>query len=144
MIQDTLRFGSRADFTLERYATRIERLNQRLLDRASASYMDADACHIAQWLEKYRDELFTFLSHPEVPAANNHGEREFRPAVIWRKVIQGTHSERGAETQAGLMSILRTLKRRGDNPITILVAALREYVRTGHLPPFPPVITSEE
>jgi len=66
------------------------------------------------------------------------------PAVIWRKVIQGTHSERGAETQAGLMSILRTLKRRGDNPITILVAALREYVRTGHLPPFPPVITSEE
>ena len=90
MIQDTLRFGSRADFTLERYATRIERLNQRLLDRASASYMDADACHIAQWLEKYRDELFTFLSHPEVPPTNNHGEREIRSPVLIRKIMYGT------------------------------------------------------
>jgi len=47
-------------------------------------------------------------------------------------------------TQGILMTVFRTLKRRGYNPIATLVAALREYVRTGHLPPFPPVRTSEE
>ena len=71
MIQDTLRFGSRADFTLERYATRIERLYRRLLDLSLGNYTNADARRLALRLEKYRDELFTFLSHPEVPATNN-------------------------------------------------------------------------
>ena len=65
-------------------------------------------------------------------------------AAVRRKVIQGDRSERGAGTQAGMMSLLRTLKQRGYNPIPTLVAAPREYVRTGHLPPFPPVFISEE
>ena len=64
-----------------------------------------------------------FLSHPEVPATINPCEREIRSAV--------------------LMTIFNTL-RGGYNPITTLVSALREFVRTGHLPPFPPVRTSEE
>ena len=57
-----------------------------------------EARRLARRLEKYRDELFTFLSHPEVPATNNHGEREVRSAVIWRKVMQGNRSNRGAGT----------------------------------------------
>ena len=60
------------------------------------------------------------------------------------KIMYGNRSDEGALTQGVLMSIFRTLKRRGYNPIVTLVSALREYVRTGHLPPFPPVITSEE
>ena len=144
LIQDALRLRARADFTPERYAARIERLYERLLDLALARYTDADARRLANRLEKYRDELFTFLSHPEVPATNNHGEHEVRSAVLIRKIIYGNRSDEGALTQGVLMSIFRTLKRRGYNPIATLVAALREYVRTGHLPPFPPVITSEE
>ncbi|MFB3786736.1 MAG: hypothetical protein ACE15F_10235 [bacterium] len=58
--------------------------------------------------------------------------------------MSGNRSDQGALTHGVLMSIFRTLKRRGYHPITTLVSALREYVRTGHLPPFPPVITSEE
>ncbi len=57
--------------------------------------------------------------------------------------MYGHRSDQGALTQGVLMSLFRTLKRRGYNPIAILVAAQREYDRTGHLPPFPPVITSE-
>ncbi len=42
------------------------------------------------------------------------------------------------------MTVSHILKRSGYNPIATLVAALREYIRTGHLPPFPPVRTLEE
>ncbi len=126
------------------YTRRIIQLYQHLLDVTLASYTDADAHRLTNRLEKYRDEFFTFLSHPEVPATNNHGEREVRFAVLLRKIIYGNRSDEGALTQGILMTVLRTLKRRVYNPIATLVAALQEFVRTGHLPSFPPVSTSEE
>ncbi|MFB3788973.1 MAG: hypothetical protein ACE15F_21650 [bacterium] len=86
----------------------------------------------------------TFRDHPEASPTNNHVEWEIRPTEIWRIVIPGTRSVQGALDQGVLMSIFRTLKRRGYNPIATLVSTLREYVRTGHLPLFPPVVTSEE
>lgn len=142
LIKDALRLRAREDFTPENCAPRIERLYVRLLDLATANYTDKDAKRLAKRLEKYRDELFTFLDHPEVPSDNNHAEREIRSAVIMRKVIYGNRSDEGALTQSVLMTVFRTLKRRGYNPITTLVSALREYIRTGKLPPFPPVISS--
>lgn len=39
--------------------------------------------------------------------------------------------------QAVLMSIYRTLKLRGHDPIRTIVAALSESLRTGKLPPLP-------
>ena len=104
----------------------------------------ADARRLAQRLEKDRDEVFTFLSYPEVPATNNHGMREVRFAVLIRKIMYGNRGDPGVLTQRVLMSIFRTLKRRSYNPIAILVAALRESIRRGYLLPFPPGITSEE
>ncbi len=92
---------------------------------------------------KYQDELFTFLSHPEVPATNNHGESGIHSTVLIREIMYSNRSDQGALTQGVLMSIFRPLKRRDYNPIGILFSALREYLRTGHLPPFPPVSTSE-
>ena len=56
--------------------------------------------------------------------------------VIWKNSL-GNRSEKGANCQAVLMSIYRTLKRRGLNPIDSVVNALREYVKTGTLPPLP-------
>src|SRR5947208_3266419 len=47
-----------------------------------------------------------------VPSGNNHGERQIRPAVIARKHSYANGSEDGAETQALLMSVFRTLKHR--------------------------------
>ena len=79
--------------------------------------------------------MFTFLDHPEVPLDNNHGERQIRPAVIVRKNSYANGSEDGAETQAILMSVFRTLKQRGHNPVSAVLEAVRTYLRTGQLPP---------
>jgi len=142
MIQDALRLRAREDYTPEKYASRIEQFYKRLLDLALDPYSDKDARRLAKRLEKYRDELFTFLTHPNVPSDNNHAEREIRTAVLMRKIIYGNRSANGALTQSVLMTVFRTLKRRGYNPISTLVSALGDYIQTGKLPPFPPVITS--
>ena len=73
----------------------------------------------------------------DVPYDNNFAERQIRPAVVLRKNSQCNHSERGAATQAVLMSVYRTLKLRGLNPMDTIVSALATYTQTGHLPPLP-------
>jgi transposase len=54
-----------------------------------------------------------------------------------RKNSLCNRSEPGARTQAILMSVYRTLKLRGHDPLDTIVAALREYVRSVILPPLP-------
>ncbi len=48
-----------------------------------------------------------------------------------------TGSEDGATTQAVLMSVFRTLRQRGHNPVTAVTAAARTYLSTGQLPSLP-------
>ena len=74
---------------------------------------------------------------------NNFAERMIRPAVILRKNSQSNRSEKGAAVQAVLMSIYRTLKLRGHNPIATVAKALRTYVQTGRLPPLPEEIVAD-
>ena len=88
-------------------------------------------------LRRYQNDLFTFLDQPGVPFDNNAGERAIRPAVIIRKNSYGNRSQRGADCQAVLMSIFRTLKQRGHDPIRTVIDALATYLTTGQLPPLP-------
>lgn len=61
--------------------------------------------------------------------------------MIARKDSYANGSEDGAETQAVLMSVLRTLKQRGHNPVSAALDAVRHSLRTGKLPPLPKPIT---
>jgi transposase len=88
-------------------------------------------------LKRHRHELFTFLEHADVPFDNNLAERAIRPAVIIRKNSYCNRSERGADIQAVLMSIYRTLTQRGHSFLETITQALRTYVSTGALPPLP-------
>jgi len=59
------------------------------------------------------------------------------------RIIEDIPADNGAATQAVLMSIYRTLKLRGHNPMDAIADALRTYLTTGQLPPLPaPVIAS--
>jgi len=75
--------------------------------------------------------------HEELPQDNKAGERGIRPAVLILKNSYANGSEKGAQTQAIFMTILRTLKMGGHNPLQVLVDALKSYVRSGQLPPLP-------
>ena len=61
-----------------------------------------------------------------------------------RKNSYGNRSERGAETQDILMTVLRTLKQRGHQPLDLLPTILAHYIETAQLPPLPQNITPGE
>ncbi len=144
LIRDGIRLRKRLDFTPERYRSRILRIDARLQKLATWKdesgrplYADGDRQRLSKRLRRHWDHLFTFLDKPEVPFDNNLAERAIRPAVILRKASQSNRSEQGAATQSVLMTVFRTLKLRGLDPIRTVTAALRTYVRTGELPPLP-------
>jgi DNA-directed RNA polymerase subunit N (RpoN/RPB10) len=122
-----------------RYARVLDRLNI-LCGKTSR---DADVNRLSARVRKYSDGMFTFLIEENVDHTNNHAEREIRPAVIMRKVIQQNRSDRGAHTQEVLMSVFRTLKLRGHDPMKTVVSALSDYLITGTLPPLPVVKLSD-
>jgi transposase len=137
LIRDGIRLRKRADFDPRRYGALIRRIDRRLMDLAQASHADADAQRLAKRLGRHCDSLFTFLDHPDVPYENNHAERMIRPAVILRKNSQSNRSDKGAMTQSILMSVYRTLKLRGRDPVATVTDALRTFTATGRLPPLP-------
>jgi transposase len=64
--------------------------------------------------------------------------------VILRKNSYGNRSQRGADCQAVLMSVFRTLKQRGHDPIQTVVQAIEHYLAHNQLPPLPPPKTASD
>ena len=137
LLSDGIRLRKRPDFTPDRYQSRINRLNHRVGQMAGEEHVDADARRLTKRLRRYGEYLFTFLDYPDVPADNNFAERQIRPAVILRKNSQSNRSDRGAATQAILMSVYRTLRLRGLDPTETITNALKTYLITAALPPLP-------
>jgi hypothetical protein len=125
------------EFSEATYASRRERLTVRLRKLLDTPWKDGQAKRLIKRLRRHQDDLFTFVDQVDVPFDNNAAERAIRPAVIIRKNSYGNRSQRGADCQAVLMSIFRTLKQRGHDPIQVIVTALATYLTTGQLPPLP-------
>jgi transposase len=143
LIRDSIRLSKRRkELSSERFASRRQRLGRRLHDLLVQPWEDRHARRLVKRLRRHEAELFTFLDHPEVPSDNNHAERQIRPAVMVRKNSYANGSDDGAETQAVLMSVFRTLKQRGHNPVSATLEAVRAYLRTGQLPPLPEPIAA--
>jgi transposase len=143
LIGDAIRLRHLPDYDPHHYAGRVRRIDARLCALADTPYEDKDATRLAKRLGKYRDYLWTFLDEPNVPYDNNFAERQLRPAVILRKNSQSNRSEKGAATQAILMSIYRTLQLRGLNPTQTIADALKAYIKTGTLPPLPDKLSAD-
>lgn len=107
MIRDGIRLRKRPDFSPEKYRGRILRLGRRLDALIATEPDDADARRLLKRLRRTGDHLFTFLDYPQIPFENNFTERQIRPAVVLRKNSQSNRSDRGATTQAVLMSVYR-------------------------------------
>lgn len=137
LLGDAIRLYKQRERDDPAFASRRERLHARLAELIDTSWQDKQAQRLIKRLRRHQGDLFTFLDRPDVPFDNNHAERAIRPAVIIRKNSYANRSERGADAQAVLMSIYRTLKQRGHDPITTICNALTTYLTTGHLPSLP-------
>ena len=138
LIRDSIRLSKRRkELSATSFGSRRQRLDVRLSELLAKPWQQRHARRLVKRLRRHACELFTFLDHAEVPFDNNHGERQIRPAVIARKNSYANGSEDGAETQAALMSVFRTLKQRGHNPVSVVTTAVRTYLQTGQLPCLP-------
>ena len=138
LLGDAMRLKRRVAVAAEELASRRKRLHARLDELIATPWQDKQARRLIKRFKRHRHDLLTFLDYPDVPYDNNAGERAIRPAVIIRKNSYCNRSQRGADAQAVLMSIYRTLKQRGHDPLATITQALSDYLRTGKLPPLPP------
>lgn len=64
-------------------------------------------------IKKCRQNLFVFVTNPDIPPTNNSSEQALRPCAIFRKVTNCFRSQWGAELYAGVRSVIETARRRG-------------------------------
>jgi len=74
-------------------------------------------------IEKYRDDLIRFVTHPDVEFHNNRAERQLRPLVIGRKVSFGSNTKNGALRHCIIHSIVETCKLQDRDPIEFMKRA---------------------
>lgn len=88
-------------------------------------FTNPDNGRLARHLLRYEKALFVFLHRPGLEATNWPSEHAIRPAVVNRKSAGGNRSNQGAQTQAVLMTLLRTGHQKGLEPCAPLAAILR-------------------
>jgi transposase len=143
LVLDGLRLGrQRTEISRVCFERRKALLQQRLVDLYVRPSSNENAERLRKRLERHRNEIFTFLDYPEVTADNNHAERQIRPAVVSRKTSYGNRSKEGADVQAMLLSVFRTLELRGYDPVNTLLFLVQEHLRTGKPMTLPPAIPS--
>ena len=78
-------------------------------------------------LSKYRDYIFTFLYHPDVPPDNNSSERAIRNIKIKQKVSGQFKSPNGAFIFAVLRSVTDTMIKNDLNVVKFLNVIANSY-----------------
>ena len=71
---------------------------------------------LCQRVQRFLEQLFTFVVDPRVPPDNNAAERAVRPLAVCRKISGGTRSERGSDTKGILASLFGTWRLKALNP----------------------------
>lgn len=95
------------------YYRAMERFGRRIMTGYSSK---SSLVKGINYFIKNFDQLTLFLKFEDVPIDNNSQERLMRSPVIGRKTWYGTHSKRGAETNAVLFSLVESCKLNKVNP----------------------------
>lgn len=135
LLRDAIRLRSKADaLEPQLFEKREARLTRRLQVLINSDHQDKDCRRLVKRLRRHQNELLTFLDHPEVEWYNNRVERQLRPAVVTRKNSGGNHSDRGAETQAVMMTIFFTLALRDHDEVNTVIQMVEAYLKIGKTP----------
>ncbi len=82
----------------------------------------------------HRDAMWRFVDDPGVEPTNNHGERELRSLVTWRKSSFGSQSERGDAFAANLKSVIQTCRKQRQNVLAYLRSAVQAALHNASTP----------
>ncbi len=104
-----------------------------VLARAAAADIKGVSGSCAYILE-HRQALWMFVDHDGVDPTNNHGERELRAFVLWRKRSFGTQSERGNRFAERLMTVAHTARKQKRNVFEFLIGCCEAQRDDGPTP----------
>jgi hypothetical protein len=131
VLREAIEVAQRREQLTERgYGRRVHQLEERLdvwLVWQGAEPGDA-LPRLARHGAVHRDEWFTFLYDPAVPATNNHAERMLRPAVICRKIGGCNKSPVGAVVHGVLASLAVSCKQQGKRFVDLAMSLFRSPV----------------
>jgi hypothetical protein len=123
LLKDAIRLSEKKNQVSQACFLRFKkRLYRRLEQFLATPCQDKDAQRLTKRLNRHKQELFTFLEHEGVSPYNNHAEQQMRKPVLTRKVSQQNRPAQGANTQAILMTLLRSAELQGANPVENLLA----------------------
>ena len=93
----------------------VERLSDLLL--ISVPKNRKDFCAFHKRIHKYKEYVFTFLFHQEVPPENNASERAIRNVKVKQKVSGQFKTQDGAQLYAIIRSVTDTCIKNGQNVV---------------------------
>lgn len=137
LLQDGLALRDRREAnTISEHGLAVARgrLEHRLDHLLTARLSDEDNRRFRKHLARHRDDIFTFLYHPDIEAANWPAEQAIRPAVVNRKVFGGNRTEAGARAQEVLASWFATCVQLSHDAMECLSQLIRH--RPEHRPAY--------
>lgn len=111
----------------------LRREMNQLLRRGTRCRLKRAAKFCAELL-RLEGALWTFARVKGIEPTNNHAERMLRPAVIWRKTSQGSHSLAGCRFVERILTAVQTLRLRGRSVMDYLEQTVHAW-RHGLSPP---------
>lgn len=122
-----VRDGTLTRRTFQRRMVPVRAKIGRLL-RKAAVCAGGKTAGMAEEMLKLEKALFTFVDVEGVDPTNNLAERKIRPAVIYRKLSFGTHSEAGSRFIERILTVTATLRQQNRNVLEYLTAAYAAHM----------------
>ena len=113
--------GSAKDQAMAQLEAKLDKLTRMRVTKGRAETL-------VKRIEKYRDNLIRFVTHPDVEFHNNRAERQLRPIVVNRKVSFGSSTAEGARRYCIIHTIVETCKLQNIDPIDFI---RRAYLSDG-------------
>ena len=125
LIQDALLLHSRhKKLTPEQWKLDKKKIFSRFkyLSKTPVNHPKAET--LRKRLFRHKEEILTFLNHPEIEPDNNRAERALRNSVLLRKIVFGNRSDQGTKNISLITTIIRTAKLKKLDPPKVLQTLL--------------------
>lgn len=143
LFQDAIALGKRRDqLSTTAYVAACDKIYERFGRLLNKSSTNTDVRRIHKRLHRHVDELFTFLSHADVPPDNTACERDIRSVAAARSDGGVNRTDWGATAFANAKSILRTCQKQGRNFLEYGLQVVRA-IYADIEPPLPLIETSD-
>ena len=137
LLQEAIALAKRREeLTPQTYERKCDSIYQRFATLATAPSANAHVRRIHKRLQKYVDELFTFLEVSHVPPDHTPAERDIRSVAAARADGGVNRTDWGAKAFAHAKSVIRTCQKQGRNFLQYGLEVVRA-VATRQPPPLP-------